>query len=119
MRLKELKRKNVMDSIQRINDFLQNFNAERDTNEVAIRLARLDTLMEAFESIQGEYEAFDDTAEFVAANAKVRAKVEEQFFRVKGGLVMKIPPSSKPSGWSDPARGPSHCSCYRREASYH
>nr|XP_029709475.1 uncharacterized protein LOC115255489 [Aedes albopictus] len=67
---KELKRKNIMDSIQRIDDFLGNFDAERDQNEIAIRLSRLDKLMEAFESIQGEYEAFDDSPEFEAANTK-------------------------------------------------
>lgn len=93
MKSKELKRKNTMDSIQRIEDFLVNFDAERDKHEITIRLSRLDKLMEAFESIQGEYEAFDDSPAFVAANAKVRAKVEEQFFRVKGGLMSKdIPP---------------------------
>ncbi|XP_055645180.1 uncharacterized protein LOC129781531 [Toxorhynchites rutilus septentrionalis] len=92
MKSKELKRKNLLDSIQRIEDFLMNFNAERDANEIAIRLDRLDILMETFESIQEEYEAFDDSDEFVAVNTKVRAKVEEQFFRVKGGLVNKLPP---------------------------
>ncbi|XP_062703605.1 uncharacterized protein LOC134286057 [Aedes albopictus] len=93
---KELKRKNIMDSIQRIDDFLGNFDAERDQNEIAIRLSRLDKLMEAFESIQGEYEAFDDSPEFEAANTKVRAKVEEQYFRVKGGLMSKDTPPPNP-----------------------
>ncbi|XP_062713817.1 uncharacterized protein LOC115255489 [Aedes albopictus] len=96
MKSKELKRKNIMDSIQRIDDFLGNFDAERDQNEIAIRLSRLDKLMEAFESIQGEYEAFDDSPEFEAANTKVRAKVEEQYFRVKGGLMSKDTPPPNP-----------------------
>ncbi|XP_055613515.1 uncharacterized protein LOC129759958 [Uranotaenia lowii] len=92
MKAKELKRKNILDSMQRIQDFLTNYDEERDMNEVAIRLARLDNLMENFEAIQGEYETYDDEPEFAAANAKVRARVEEQYFRVKGGLVSKVPP---------------------------
>ncbi|XP_055613757.1 uncharacterized protein LOC129760180 [Uranotaenia lowii] len=92
MKAKELKRKNILDSMQRIQDFLTNYDEERDMNEVAIRLARLDNLMETFEAIQGEYETYDDEPEFAVANAKVRARVEEQYFRVKGGLVSKVPP---------------------------
>ncbi|XP_062712567.1 uncharacterized protein LOC134289887 [Aedes albopictus] len=92
MKQKELKRRNIMDSIARIDEFLINFNPERDTKEVAIRLARLDKLMENFEDIQGEYETFDDSNEFVKSNMSIRAKVEEQYFRVKGGLTSLQPP---------------------------
>lgn len=92
-----------MDSIQRMDDFLFNFNAERDKHKIAMRLGKLDKLMEAFESIQSEYEAFDDSPEFVAANAKVRAKVEEQYFRVRGGLMSKdTPPSNQFQPTSQP-----------------
>ncbi|XP_055634049.1 uncharacterized protein LOC129774354 [Toxorhynchites rutilus septentrionalis] len=94
IRQKELKRRNVIDSIRRIEDFLANYDADRDINEVAIRMSRLDLLMENFEEIQGEYETLDENEEFVAANFDIRAMVEEQFFRVKSGLVSKVPPSN-------------------------
>ncbi|XP_055634288.1 uncharacterized protein LOC129774553 [Toxorhynchites rutilus septentrionalis] len=52
IRQKELKRRNIIDSIQRIEDFIENYDPNRDINEVAIRMSRLDLLMENFESIQ-------------------------------------------------------------------
>lgn len=102
MKQKELKRRNVMESIKRIDDFFKNYNAERDSQEVAIRLSRLDTLMETFESIQGEYETFDDAEEFIGSNMSIRAKVEEQYFRVKGGLMSLVPPSVPAPTQSEP-----------------
>lgn len=92
MKQKELKRRNIMDSISRIDEFLNNYNPERDSQEVAIRLNRLDKLMENFEDIQGEYETFDDSMEFLKGNMSIRARVEEQYFRVKGGLTSLLPP---------------------------
>ncbi|XP_062558239.1 uncharacterized protein LOC134223119 [Armigeres subalbatus] len=91
MKQKELKRRNIMDSIKRIEEFLDNYNQEQDSQQVAIRLSRLDKLMDTFEDIQGEYETFDESDEFVKHNMGVRAKVEEQFFRVKGGLTSLMP----------------------------
>ncbi|XP_058816642.1 uncharacterized protein LOC131679910 [Topomyia yanbarensis] len=52
MKQKELKRQNIMDSISRIEMFVTNYNEDRDLQEVAIRLGKLDTLMENFEAIQ-------------------------------------------------------------------
>ncbi|XP_053699051.1 uncharacterized protein LOC128746023 [Sabethes cyaneus] len=94
MKQKELKRRNIIDSIRRIDEFLQNYDPDRDSQEVAIRMSRLDTLMETFESIQAEYETFDDTDEFIHLNTATRAKVEEQYFRVKGGLMSLVPPAA-------------------------
>ncbi|XP_062541010.1 uncharacterized protein LOC134209042 [Armigeres subalbatus] len=41
-----------MDSIKRIEEFLDNYNQELDSQQVAIRLSRLDKLMDTFENIQ-------------------------------------------------------------------
>lgn len=89
---KELKRRNIIDSFSRIENFLQDFNYDRDQHELAIRLEKLDTLMSDFEAIQGEYETLDDSESFVAANVALRASMEEKFFRIKGGLLSKLPP---------------------------
>ncbi|XP_055601810.1 gram-negative bacteria-binding protein 1 isoform X2 [Uranotaenia lowii] len=95
MKAKELKRKNILDSMQRIQDFLTNYDEERDMNEVAIRLARLDNLMETFEAIQGEYETYDDEPEFAAANAKSAEFVSYQALPdnsyVAGGHLIIVP----------------------------
>ncbi|XP_055623669.1 uncharacterized protein LOC129767075 [Toxorhynchites rutilus septentrionalis] len=90
MKKKELQRNNLVDSIYRIKEFLRNYT-EQQINEVKIRLERLDKLMEAFEEVQTEYETYDDTAEFIVENTKLRAEIEEEYYRVKGGLTSKIP----------------------------
>ncbi|XP_055585541.1 uncharacterized protein LOC129738386 [Uranotaenia lowii] len=90
---KELKRKNLLDAINRVEDFLKRYDENRDIHEVKLRLDKLDKLMETFEEIQGEYEEMDDSPQFISTNSVVRAKVEEQYFRVKGGLVSKLPVS--------------------------
>ncbi|XP_055623126.1 uncharacterized protein LOC129766576 [Toxorhynchites rutilus septentrionalis] len=94
MKQKELKRRHIIDSINRIDEFLENFQPERDSKELAIRLSRLEKLMEAFEAIQNEYDTFDDSEKFVGANLRVRAVLEEQYFRIKGGLMDLIPPTA-------------------------
>ncbi|XP_055590957.1 uncharacterized protein LOC129743040 [Uranotaenia lowii] len=52
---KELKRKNLLDAINRVEDFLKRYDENRDIHEVKLRLDKLDKLMETFEEIQGEY----------------------------------------------------------------
>ncbi|XP_058816959.1 uncharacterized protein LOC131680258 [Topomyia yanbarensis] len=92
MKQKELKRRNITASVDRIEEFLQNYQPARDAGEVPLRLERLEHYMERFETIQGEYEAFEDSDEFAKVNFTVRAKFEEQYFRVKAGLMSKLPP---------------------------
>ncbi|XP_055590853.1 uncharacterized protein LOC129742940 [Uranotaenia lowii] len=93
----ELKRRNIIASIQRIEDFLHNFEPERDVNELPIRIHTLVLKMESFEEVQADYEGMDDSDAFIAANSLLRAKIEEQYFRTKGGLVSKVPPTTSNS----------------------
>lgn len=57
-------------------------------HELKSRLHRLKALFVAFEELSGEYETLDGT--LVADSLKLRAKVEEQYLRVQGGLLCKL-----------------------------
>ncbi|XP_055622813.1 uncharacterized protein LOC129766316 [Toxorhynchites rutilus septentrionalis] len=89
MKAKEQKRKNIIDSITRLESFLRNFDPDEHGHEVPLRLERIDKLMESFETVQSEYEELDDNEKFVLGNNELRAKVEERYFRVKAGLISK------------------------------
>ncbi|XP_058816507.1 uncharacterized protein LOC131679781 [Topomyia yanbarensis] len=91
MKAKELKRRNVVEALKRMNEFLENFDPVQHQREVPLRLERLDKLTETFEMIQSEYEEFDDSEKFVTANLECRAAVEEQYFHIKAGLLSKMP----------------------------
>ncbi|XP_058456735.1 uncharacterized protein LOC131434107 [Malaya genurostris] len=91
MKAKEIKRRNIIEALKRMDEFLMNFDPTQHQHEVPIRLERLDKLIETFEMIQSEYEAFDDSEKFVTANLECRAAIEEQYFRLKAGLLSKSP----------------------------
>ncbi|XP_055633965.1 uncharacterized protein LOC129774272 [Toxorhynchites rutilus septentrionalis] len=67
MKVKEQKRKNIIDSITRLESFLRNFDPDE----------------------HGHEEELDDNEKFVLGNNELRAKVEERYFRVKAGLISK------------------------------
>ncbi|XP_058828481.1 uncharacterized protein LOC131688298 [Topomyia yanbarensis] len=91
LKQKELKRRNVMDSVDRIAEFSDNYDPERDVGELPLRLERLEKYFELFETIQTEYEVLDDTDQFLKANLRTRARFEELYFRVKANLITKMP----------------------------
>lgn len=97
LKAKELRRNNILAGLKRIDEFLQKYDPEQHVPEVPLRLERLEKLMDSFETIQAEYEELDETEEFMQANLECRAKVEEQYFRVKAGLMMKIPQTAPPT----------------------
>ncbi|XP_058817486.1 uncharacterized protein LOC131680793 [Topomyia yanbarensis] len=91
LKQKELKRRNIMDSVDRIAEFSDNYDPERDVGELPLRLERLEKYFELFETIQTEYEVLDDTDQFLKANLRTRARFEELYFRVKANLITKMP----------------------------
>lgn len=90
---KRLKIQHTVDSITRIEGFLAAYEDEQQV-EVQPRLERLEALFEAFDSLSCEYEALDESV--IADSVKLRAKVEEQYLRVKGGLVTKLQEEPRP-----------------------
>ncbi|XP_055633488.1 uncharacterized protein LOC129773856 [Toxorhynchites rutilus septentrionalis] len=96
LKAKELKRKNVVEGLKRIEDFLKKYDPTQHAREVGLRLERLEKLMEVFEAVQSEYELLDETEEFMKGNLECRAKIEEQYFRVKAGLLTRMPEVATP-----------------------
>ncbi|XP_055633242.1 uncharacterized protein LOC129773628 [Toxorhynchites rutilus septentrionalis] len=68
---------------------MRNFDPDEHGHEIPLRLERLEKLMESFETVQSEYEEFDADEYFTLENAEIRAKVEEKYFQVKAGLLVK------------------------------
>ncbi|XP_053687160.1 uncharacterized protein LOC128736697 [Sabethes cyaneus] len=74
-----------------MDEFLVNYAPDEHQYEVPLRLERLEKLNEAFEMIQSEYEQLDDSEQFLIANMECRAKIEEQYIRIKASLISKMP----------------------------
>ncbi|XP_055527362.1 uncharacterized protein LOC129719983 [Wyeomyia smithii] len=91
LKAKEVKWKNLLEAFKRMEDFLANYVPAEHQHEVPLRLDRLEKLNGTFESIQSEYEEFDDSEQFLTANMECRSKVEEQCFRIKASLLSKKP----------------------------
>ncbi|XP_062703695.1 uncharacterized protein LOC134286139 [Aedes albopictus] len=88
---KEVKRKSVVEALKRLDLFLTKFDPDQHQREVPHRLERLEKVWNAFEIVQEEYEELDDSEEFVQKNLELCGTVEEMYFRVKAGLVSKLP----------------------------
>ncbi|XP_065073050.1 uncharacterized protein LOC135697364 [Ochlerotatus camptorhynchus] len=77
---KEQKRKNVVDAMDRMILFLQNYDPEQHQAEVPHRLERLEKIWDAFEIVQSDCEELDDSEELEAKSLRCRAQMEENCF---------------------------------------
>ncbi|XP_055614826.1 uncharacterized protein LOC129761144 [Toxorhynchites rutilus septentrionalis] len=91
LKAKETKRKNLVDSLKRIERFLHDYVPEQHLHEVPLRLERLEKVWESYEVVQEELEELDDSEDAAQKNLEMRAQVEELYLRVKAGLASKIP----------------------------
>ncbi|XP_055632633.1 uncharacterized protein LOC129773104 [Toxorhynchites rutilus septentrionalis] len=91
MRKIEAARRNVMAAVDRIEDFVMNYDPQQHFGEVKLRLDRLEHYMETFETLEIEFAELDDADEFANINLDMRAKFEEQYFRTKAALMGKLP----------------------------
>ncbi|XP_062711534.1 uncharacterized protein LOC134289564 [Aedes albopictus] len=103
LKAKEAKRRNAIDVFKRMDLFLAGYVPEQHQREVAPRLDRLEKVWEIFEIVQDECEELDDAEESVKTNLELRGQVEALYFRVKAGLIAKMP--AKPPAPANP--GPS------------
>lgn len=88
---KELKLKHAIESLNRLDKFLEGYVPDQHQHEIVHRMDRLEKVWSAYETIQEEYEEMDDAEEFIQKNLELRGRVEEVYFRVKAGLVSKMP----------------------------
>lgn len=77
--------------------FLASYVPEQHQREIAPRLDRLEKVWEIFEAVQDECEELDEAEESVQKNLELRGQVEALYFRVKAGLVAKLPPAPVPA----------------------
>lgn len=103
LKAKELKRRNVVEALKRLDLFLSSYDPDQHQHELPHRLDRLEKIWNAYEIVQEEYEEMDDSDEFVQSNLAMRGKVEELYFRVKAGLVSKVPAPQAPVAAAPPA----------------
>lgn len=84
------RRCNIIGSAELIQQFNINFVPDQ-TNQVALRIARLDSLWDKFESVQEEIEMIEnDEDDF----SETREQFHNMYFELKAALVAKLPQSS-------------------------
>ncbi|XP_053698863.1 uncharacterized protein LOC128745815 [Sabethes cyaneus] len=96
----ERRRTSLLSSLERAGQFLTTYEAERDRLEVAPRLENLDGIWRELDELQAELEASEESSEGMSLNNGIRAKFEGQFYRIKAGLISKLPPSIPDAGTS-------------------
>ncbi|XP_055542672.1 uncharacterized protein LOC129728269 [Wyeomyia smithii] len=87
------RRTTLLASIHRTNSFLQEYVPERDSFEVALRLENLEVLWQGLEEVQSELEILEITNGAMVRNLQFRSDFEPKLFRIKAGLISKIPAS--------------------------
>ncbi|XP_055589945.1 uncharacterized protein LOC129742126 [Uranotaenia lowii] len=92
-----LRRSTLVASLGRADKFLAEFIEERDKLEVAVRLEDLDNLRQQFETVQTTLEELERTEAGMARNLISRSSFEKLFFKIKAGLLSKIPSTNLPN----------------------
>ncbi|XP_055605004.1 uncharacterized protein LOC129753231 [Uranotaenia lowii] len=88
------RRTTLLASLSRANMFIQDYEAERDMLEVALRLENLDVLQQNLEEVQTKLEDIEESDEGRVRNLGYRSKFEPLFFRIKAFLLSKLPPTT-------------------------
>lgn len=92
------RRTTLLASLSRAEQFVTQYDAERDGLEVQIRLDNLDQLWASLEETQTALEDLEDMKEGKMLNLQYRASMEPRLFRVKAQLKAKLPTSVNPNG---------------------
>ncbi|XP_058817215.1 uncharacterized protein LOC131680520 [Topomyia yanbarensis] len=88
-----LRRTALLASLRRAGIFMAEYQEERDRLEVALRIENLDVIRQDLEDIQSVLEGIEETNEGITLNTQIRSAFEGQFFKIKAGLLSKLPPS--------------------------
>lgn len=97
-----LRRTSLLASLERAGQFLDAYEEQRDRLEVQLRIDDIDLVRERFEEMQGALECVEESEESVSRNAQVRSSFEKQYFRIKAGLLSKLPPPNPSGGATNP-----------------
>ncbi|XP_055622724.1 uncharacterized protein LOC129766234 [Toxorhynchites rutilus septentrionalis] len=77
--------------MDRVIQFILNYDPERQQGEIPHRLERLEKIWDTFEIVQSEYEELDDSEDFSAVSEQIRVQMEEKYFEAKAALVSMLP----------------------------
>ncbi|XP_055634282.1 uncharacterized protein LOC129774548 [Toxorhynchites rutilus septentrionalis] len=91
LKAKEAKQKNSIKAMDRVIQFILNYDPERQQGEIPHRLERLEKIWETFEIVQSEYEELNDSEDFSAISEQIRVQMEEKYFEAKAALVSMLP----------------------------
>lgn len=99
-----IRRTTLLASLNRAELFLQEYEADRDTLQVAIRLENLESLWLKLEETQTALEELETCNEAMVMNLKFRSDFEPKLFAIKAGLLSKLPPVINPT--TNPSQAP-------------
>lgn len=85
------RRTTLLASLDRTEQFIDAFNAERDGLEVQFRMENLNLLWQSLEDVQTALEDLEVTNEGKVQNLRYRASFEPRLFRIKARLQSKLP----------------------------
>ncbi|XP_055622063.1 uncharacterized protein LOC129765677 [Toxorhynchites rutilus septentrionalis] len=86
------RRETMVASLGRADQFMTQYDEERDKLEVAVRLQHLDGICNGMEEIQVALEDMADNEQERVRNMEIRSEFETLFFRIKAFLQSKLPP---------------------------
>ncbi|XP_058840862.1 uncharacterized protein LOC131696333 [Topomyia yanbarensis] len=98
------RRMTLLASLNRAEQFLQGYVADRDVLQVAIRLENLELLWHGLEETQAALEDLETENEGMVRNLQYRSDFEPKLFSIKAGLIAKLPPAINPR--SEPLQTP-------------
>ncbi|XP_062534626.1 uncharacterized protein LOC134203792 [Armigeres subalbatus] len=78
------RKRSIISSMSGIASFVSKYQAERDKQEVSVRLENLIALWSEFNSVQGEMETLEEDDDVLEAYLKERTEIERVYYKSKG-----------------------------------
>ncbi|XP_058449063.1 uncharacterized protein LOC131429026 [Malaya genurostris] len=98
-----LRRTALISALDRAGQFLAAYQEDRDRLEVALRIENLDTIWRELDDIQSDLECTEETNEGMSLNQEIRSKYESDYFKIKAGMLSKLPPTIPSTSISHPS----------------
>lgn len=85
------RRTTLLASLGRAEQFMTQYQEERDKLEVELRLENLDVIWQGLEDVQAELEEMEESSEGMVRNLSYRSNFETLLFKIKAFLRSKLP----------------------------
>ncbi|XP_062714335.1 uncharacterized protein LOC134291069 [Aedes albopictus] len=98
------RRTTLMASLERAEQFVSKYQADRDQAQVPLRIENIDNVWMGLEDVQTQLEELEVTEEGREQNNQIRSKFESVYFKVKAALNSLLPasPIQTPSAIPNP-----------------